>query len=57
MDIERKKELKDKNRKLELKKGLVINYARKFLSKQVPLLYLKKAYAEYEIEKEMAKFK
>lgn len=56
MDTERK-ELKDKNRKLELKEGLVINYARKFLSKQVPLSSLKKAYAEYEIAKEKAEFK
>jgi hypothetical protein len=57
MDTERKRELKDKNRKLELKEGLVINYARKFLGKQVPLSTLKKAYAEYEIEKEKARFK
>lgn len=53
----KKKELKDKNRKLELKEGLVINYARKFLGKQVPLSVLKKAYAEYEIAKEEARFK
>jgi hypothetical protein len=52
-----RKEKERIDRKLELREGLVINYARKFLGKQVPLLYLKKAYAEYEIEKEKARFK